>query len=82
MFVRLLQGEYRADEAAKRITYLVNLSDVTSSSLPHISWIVNDHGFLMLADLLPESPERNHRLSIRLELPSQWLGLLRNEVRD
>ena len=71
---KIASGEYQADEAAKRITYLVNLSEVSASNLPHISWIANDHGFLMLADLLPEFPVPFRRLSIQLELPSQWLA--------
>jgi predicted metalloprotease with PDZ domain len=70
---KIASGEYRADEPPKRITYVVNLSDVSASSLPHISWIAKDHGFLMLADLLPEFPEQDRGLSIRFELPSAWL---------
>ena len=70
---KIASGEYQADQAAKRITYLVNLSDVSTKNLPHISWIANDHGFLMLADLLPEFPQDGRRLAIRFDLPLQWL---------
>ena len=77
---KIASGEYRADEASKRITYLVNLSEVSPGNLPHISWSANDHGVLMLADLLPEFPEHDRRLSIRFQLPSQWLAFSATKV--
>jgi len=71
---KITSGEYRADEASKRITYLVDLSEVSTGNFTHISWLAKDYGLLMLADLLPEFPEHDRRVSIRLELPSQWLA--------
>lgn len=46
-------GEFQSEIDATRILYLVRLSNPRASDLPHASWLAEDRGFLMFADVLP-----------------------------
>lgn len=46
-------GEFQSETDASRILYMVRLSNPRASDLPHASWLADDRGVLMLADLLP-----------------------------
>jgi hypothetical protein len=46
-------GEFRSEIDASRIFYSVRLSNPRASDLPHTSWLADDRGILMFADLLP-----------------------------
>src|SRR5262249_49859053 len=50
-------GEFRLSFPVARFSYVINISPASTSDLPHISWLTNDSGVLMLADLLPDLPE-------------------------
>ena len=62
-------GEYRSERKAQRISYTVNLSKPTLADVSHFSWLVDDHGFLMLADLIPLEIRG---VSIQFGLPPDW----------
>jgi len=46
-------GDFRSEIDASRILYFVRLSNPRASDLPHTSWLADDRGILMFADLLP-----------------------------
>ncbi len=62
-------GEYRSDREASRISYTVNLPEPAPAAVSHVSWLVDDHGVLMLADLLPQDLTN---FSIEFVLPAGW----------
>jgi predicted metalloprotease with PDZ domain len=62
-------GEFRSDLEAGRISYTVRLSNPRASDLPHVSWLAEDRGFLMFADLLPVEIAS---LSAEFVLPTEW----------
>jgi hypothetical protein len=62
-------GEFRSDLEANRISYIVRLSNPRASDLPHASWLAEDRGFLMLADLLPFDIAS---VSAEFVLPAEW----------
>ncbi|HEU4509757.1 MAG TPA: hypothetical protein VFR78_16060 [Pyrinomonadaceae bacterium] len=62
-------GEFRSELDATRISYNVRLSQPTPRDVAHTSWIADERGFLMFADLLPidfETP------SVEFRLPEGW----------
>jgi hypothetical protein len=67
--IKSASGEYRSVNDAGRIAYAVDLSNTSAADVPHISWLTNDRGFLMFADLLPRDIEN---LSVGFELPAGW----------
>jgi len=62
-------GEFRSDLEAGRIAYTVRLSNPRASDLPHVSWLAEDRGFLMFADLIPLDVAN---LSAEFSLPPEW----------
>lgn len=66
---RIAVGEYRSILAANKISYSVKLSIPISTGWSHVSWLAEDRGYLMLADLVPVDLER---FSLRFDLPTGW----------
>lgn len=62
-------GEFRSDLDATKITYTVRLSNPRGSDLPHVSWLAEDRGVLMFADLAPIDIAS---LSAEFVLPTGW----------
>lgn len=70
VYVRMIaMGEFRSDVAATEIDYVVRLRRPTPADVAHISWLNEDHGFLMFADLLPQGMEA---ISVDFEVPKGW----------
>ena len=70
VYVRVVaMGEFRSDVAATEIDYVVRLRRPTPADVAHISWLNEDHGFLMFADLLPQKMEAT---SVEFEVPKGW----------
>ncbi len=74
----LASGEFQSEEEATDYNYTVRLPNADPTSLPHVSWLTTEYGFLMLADLLPQSliakASADQALLIKLELPNRWLA--------
>ena len=66
---KIATGEYRSDLDATRISYNVRLSQPTPRDVSHTSWIADERGFLMFADLLPIDFES---VSVVFRLPADW----------
>lgn len=66
---KIATGEFRSDLDATRITYKVKLSEITSANVSHVSWLTNDYGVLMVADLLPQDLTN---LSVEFAMPVGW----------
>jgi hypothetical protein len=62
-------GEYRSDRRTSRISYTVKLPKPTLADVSHFSWLVEDQGFLLLADLIPVEISG---LSAEFVLPPDW----------
>ena len=62
-------GEYRSERESNRISYTVKLPKPTLAEVSHLTWIADDRGVLMLADLLPVEV---HSLSATFVLPEGW----------
>lgn len=62
-------GEFRSELDATRITYTVKLAEPRATDVPHVSWLADDRGFLMFADLIPQDIET---LSAEFKLPTGW----------
>jgi hypothetical protein len=62
-------GEYRSERKSRRISYTVKLPKPTLDDVSHFSWLVDDRGVLMLADLIPLEV---HSLSAEFVLPVNW----------
>ena len=62
-------GEFRSELDATRISYNVRLSQPTPRDVSHTSWIADERGFLMFADLLPVDFET---VSVVFRLPADW----------
>jgi hypothetical protein len=70
VYVRMIaMGEFRSDVDATEIEYVVRLRRPTPADVAHISWLNEDHGFLMFADLLPQKMEA---VSVEFEVPKGW----------
>lgn len=66
---KLATGEFRSETGAKEIEYVVRLTHPSPASVAQVSWLGEDHGFLMLADLLPQEFAT---ISVEFSLPSGW----------
>ena len=66
---KIAPGEFRSEFGATRIEYVVKLPPPKASDVAHVSWISDEHGLLMLADLLPD-PITGFELEF--SLPSGW----------
>jgi hypothetical protein len=62
-------GEYRSERESSKISYTVKLPKPTLADVSHVSWIADDRGVLMLADLLPLEVRS---LSATFVLPEGW----------
>ena len=66
---KIAPGQFDATMAATRFRYEVNLAPPAQpSNAARVSWLNNEHGLLMLADLLPVSQSRS--ATIRFSLPA------------
>ena len=71
-YKKLVDGEFLADGDFDKWNYRVNLSVPKSvTALPHVSWVSDEQGILMLGDLLPESAEKTSA-KITFELLKDW----------
>lgn len=73
---RLASGEFRAAQGVTNYSYSVNLPAPEAGTMSHVSWLANECGFLMFADLLPsnlgkENGQRNGLLA-EFTLPQGW----------
>lgn len=66
---KVATGEFRSDVGASEINYLVRLTRPSPAAVAHVTWLTNEHGFLMLADLLPQELTT---VSVEFVLPSGW----------
>jgi hypothetical protein len=66
---KIAVGEFRADTDATAISYVVKLPPPSAAEVSHVSWIVGQSGFLMLADLLPEQLAN---VLVEIALPAGW----------
>jgi predicted metalloprotease with PDZ domain len=62
-------GEFRSELDATRFVYTVKLSEPRANDVPHVSWLADDRGFLMFADLIPQDIET---LTAEFKLPTGW----------
>ena len=74
---RLAPGEYEAASAATRFVYEMNLdAPVFEGDAAHVSWLMNERGFLMTGDLLPLSLSEKDGMkasaTLRFVLPVNW----------
>lgn len=66
---KIVAGVFQTELPASKISYSVKLATPVSSGLSHVSWLTDDRGYLMLADLLPTNFES---LAVRFNLPAGW----------
>lgn len=66
---KIAPGEFRSQQSATQIQYVVKLPPPRASDVAHVSWIAGEQGLLMLGDLLPEFLPG---LSVEFSLPSGW----------
>lgn len=72
-FMKLAPGEFEAREKCARFKYEVNLAPPSRpAQMSHVSWINQEHGLLMLADLLPQFTGRSPTTLIALDVPTGW----------
>lgn len=70
VYVRMVaMGEFRSSTDATEIDYVVHLRRPTPADVAHVSWLNEDHGFLMFADLLPQGMEA---ISVEMAVPKGW----------
>jgi len=70
---QLVPGEFQTAEKFTQFTYEVNLADSSRpAQMSHVSWLNQDHGLLMLADLLPQSTGNFSPTVIRFDVPMGW----------
>ncbi|HET6973167.1 MAG TPA: hypothetical protein VFH96_04040 [Pyrinomonadaceae bacterium] len=62
-------GEYRSERESTKISYTVKLPKPTLADVSHVTWLAEDRGVLMLADLLPLEVRS---LSATFVLPESW----------
>lgn len=91
---KLAPGEWKSERPATRFSYEVKL-DVPemATDAVYVSWLMGQHGFLMLGDLLPLSTVNDGKPTsafLRIALPPAWsIGTTENagaggryEIRD
>lgn len=66
-------GEFRTDKEVTRYRYRVELPKPEPGSMSHVSWLTNERGFLMLADLLPQNLTEESRIALEFLLPPSWM---------
>ena len=71
--VRMLAaGEFRSLTLVDRVSYDVKLTPRSLADLPHISWLSNNNGILLLGDLLPETVKSPNGVSVQFDVPADW----------
>ena len=73
---KIVAGEFRSDKGVSKFQYTIRLQSRQPLNSAHLTWLNDDHGFLMLADLLPEflgaeSIKKNGVLAA-FNLPRDW----------
>lgn len=72
----LAPGEFRSSKEISKFSYEVQLEERSRlSELSHVSWINQERGFLMLADLLPRLGRESHSpspVTIEIKFPTGW----------
>jgi hypothetical protein len=77
---KLQTGEYLADRGFTAWSYEVDLTPRTeNAAAAHVSWLGDDHGLLMLADILPLGGTGERQGKFRLELPAGWSSTIRKD---
>lgn len=66
---KIAVGEFRFEQNAGKIDYIVRVRRPSPASVAHVTWLTEDHGFLMFADLLPQAIEA---FTVEFVLPSGW----------
>lgn len=66
---RLAVGEFRTEQNAGKIDYIVRVRQPSAANVAHVTWLTEDHGFLMFADLLPQAMEG---FTVEFVLPTGW----------
>src|SRR5688500_10985679 len=66
---KIAAGEFRSEQNAGTIDYLVRVRRPSPADMAHVTWLTEDHGFLMFADLLPQAIEA---FTVEFVLPSGW----------
>jgi len=70
---KLTSGEFQTAEKSTQFIYEVNLGELSRpTQMAHVSWLNQDQGMLMLADLLPQSTGSFSSSTIRFEAPTGW----------
>ena len=71
-YKKFVDGEYLAESGFGAWNYRTDLSVPKSvAALPHVSWVSDEQGILMLGDLLPEFGGKT-AAKITFELPKDW----------
>lgn len=66
-------GEFQTTEKFTQVRYEMTLPEpARPAQMSHVSWLKQDHGLLMLADLLPQSAGVFSSTVIDLEVPTGW----------
>ena len=66
---KLAAGEFRSDRLADKVSYVVKIPPQRPGDFAHVSWLTEETGLLMLADLLPESIVN---AQVDFALPAGW----------
>jgi hypothetical protein len=66
---KLTVGEFRTEQNAGKIDYIVRVRHPSAAHVAHLTWLTEEHGILMFADLLPQAIEA---ISVEFILPSGW----------
>ena len=70
VYVRMIaMGEFRSSKDATQIDYVVRFRRPSPAEVAYVSWLTEDHGFLMFADLLPQGLEA---ISVEMAVPNGW----------
>ena len=72
----LAPGEFRSSKEVSAFSYEIRLDERSRlTELSHVSWINQERGFLMLADLLPRLGREglpSSPVAIEFKLPAGW----------
>jgi predicted metalloprotease with PDZ domain len=73
---RISPADFKSEKPVSHFSYQVRVSEPSNSAdEAHVSWLNEQGGFLMLADLLPSmvnEPQRSVGVQIALRLPDYW----------
>ncbi len=73
---KLGPGEFKTSEKITGLSYEVNVSEPSlPTQMSHVSWLTQEHGLLMLADLLPQSTKDSIAVSnalVDMSAPAGW----------